>query len=303
MVGPDGNPAYPNSSVEVIYDDALGLCSFISLGAAFSSNDLFGYCITQLDGKTYKRASVPNVTFFNKFVVDLQRPGEYLVRFTVFANFYLFDKHSGSVGDLLPVSLAGVTPMQVRASDRFLAVIVNSVWSVPTTGGTAAIEATVAGGTGSITISRTRKLSVLCVAYQNGKIIYYDIDAKAQVGPTSWIGANDAAWYSPKHEIIVAYTGSQLNIYSATAVRPVALSNPAAVAALIQGRVGQVRCQLTGSNSDACVGELVNWSITGGLGALKAAQTKTDDSGWAYNDLIAPVTGFGSVTIQAQANF
>ena len=88
-------------------------------------------------------------------------------------------------------------------------------------------------------------------------------------------------------------------------MRPSSLSSPAAVSAIAQGRVSQVRVRLLGANSDACEGELVDWSITAGSGALAEAQSTTDADGYAYNEYIAPVTGgagspFGSVTIQAQ---
>jgi hypothetical protein len=313
LIGQDGNPTSFGVGIfgiDAFYDDDIGL-GFCTLSGLFFEPSLadlvaYGYCIAQLDGKVCKRAHLPNGTFHHRFVLDLQNPGSYLARgYNVFNRVYLFDKHSGSVGTELLSSYPTGYSAQVRAADRYLHFSGNSVYTFPLTGGTVATtEATVSGVAFADTcISPTRKPSVVCISYESGKIIYYDVVAKTQTGPTQWIGANQAAWYSPKHDIFVAYASGQISIYSASVVRPSTLSNPVAVAPLQQGRLGKVRCQLLGSNADACAGELVNWSITAGPGALTKAQSATDANGYAENDFVAPVTGSGSVTIQAQVNF
>jgi hypothetical protein len=139
--------------------------------------------------------------------------------------------------------------------------------------------------------TRTLDDNVLAIAHENGTIIYYDVEAAAQVGGVSYIGSNQGAWYSPKHDVFIARTtASELKVY-ASAVRPSSLSNPVAVSAIAQGRVSQVRVRLLGANSDACEGELVAWSLTAGSVALPVAQRTTDADGYGYNNYLAPVTG------------
>jgi hypothetical protein len=287
------------NNVSAFYDDSLGWCSY--------SGSLGGYCITQLDGATYLRSYQPRA---NKFAIDMQRPGEYVIHSSLFEDaLYEFDKRAGLAGTLiLSGAVAAFGQAQVRAADRWLYVLATQLQSRPLDfSGAWTTETSLTGTSGSLaTWSRTRAPNVLAIAHENGTIVYYDVNAQAQVGGVSHIAANQGAWYSPKHDIFVARTAAhEIKVY-ANAVRPSSLSNPAVVTtALTQGRVSSVRVRLLGSNSDACEGELVDWSITAGSGSLALAQSTTDEDGYAYNDYIAPVSGgagspFGNVTIQAQ---
>lgn len=284
------------------YDDGLGLCGY--------SATLGGYCIIQLDGAAFYRSYQSRA---NRFTLDMQRLGEQIIHSSLFEDeLYLFDKGPGTRGDLvISGSLNDMSGLLVRASDRYLDVLSSSVRYRPlaTPGDAPVAESTLTGaGSGYPTVSRTNSPDIVCFVWGNGPVAYYDVVARAQVAGTGNVGTNSGGWYSPKHDIFItltdAFPADTIRVY-ANAVRPSTLSNPVAVTPLTQGRVSQVKVRLLGTNSDACVDELVNWSITAGVGAMAQAQSTTDATGWAYNDFIAPVSGgagspFGTVTIQAQ---
>lgn len=282
------------------YDDSLGLCSY--------SLTLGGYCIVQLDGAAYLRSDQARA---NVFTLDLQQPGEWLIHASLFEDaLYEFDKRAGTFGALVLSGATGdMSNIHVRAADRYLSALSGFVQFRPLDLSAAFVtEATLTGaGSGRPTWSRTRDANVLALVYTGGELVYYDVAAQAQAAGGGNLGANAGAWYSVKHDVFVALASDAVKVF-ANAVRPASLSNPAAVDAIVQGRVSQVRVRLLGADSDACAGELVNWSITAGDGSLKHAQSETDADGYAYNDYIAPVSGgagspFGSVTIQAQVAF
>jgi hypothetical protein len=301
------NGASPGSPIDAIgvsngiaafYDDSLGLCTYnLALG---------GYCIVQLDGAAYLRSYQPRG---NAFALDLQRSDQYIIHASLFEDaLYLFDKAAGTQGELvINTGIVGdMTNIAVRTADRYLDGINSVVRFRPLDLSAPAVtEATLTGaGTGVPIFSRTRNNDVLALIWPTGQIAYYDVNAQAQVDGSGNIGANVGAWYSRKHDIFIALaTAGTIKVFANT-VRPSTLSNPVAVTSLTQGRVSQIKVRLLGSNSDPCVDELVDWSITAGVGALADAQSTTDADGWAYNDYIAPVTSLGSpsgsVTIQAQ---
>lgn len=290
----EANVLTPSSGQFAFYDDALGLCTYDA--------DLGGYSIIQLDGTAYLRSDTDRA---NRYAVDLQRPGEYLAHESLAeGKLYVFDKRAGVFGDLL---LSGgsnfVRDLQVRASDRYLNVASNAVRFKPLdNSGSWTTEATlINAGSGAPTISRSRIDGVLCLAYADGHIVYYDVFASEQSAGGANIGANSGAWYSAKHNIFVALVSHQIKVF-ANAVRPATLSNPAADTALTKGRVSRVKVLLLGSNAEACADEIVEWSMTGS-GSLAEAQSVTDADGWAYNDYRAPVTSTGSATINAQVQF
>lgn len=294
IVDGEANVLEPSSGQFAFYADGLGLCTYdASLG---------GYCIIQLDGTTYLRSDTIRS---NRYTVDLQRPGEYLAHdSTSEADLYLFDKRAGVFGDLV---LSGATnfvvDLQVRASDRYLNVAGSAVRFKPLdNSGSWTTEATlVNAGSGAPTISRTRSDGVLCLVYADGHIVYYDAIAKEQKAGAAAIGANNGAWYSPKHNIVVALDADELKVF-ATVARPAALSNPVAETALTRGKVSRVKVQLTGADDEVCGNEIIGWSMSGD-GELAYSQSTTDSDGWAYNDFRAPVSGPGSATINAEARF
>lgn len=290
------------------YDDGLGLCSYVGNFSA----DIFsgGYSITQLDGATYLRSYQSRS---NAFAIDMQRPEQYIIHASLFEDaLYLFNKGPGTFGDLVISTgiTADMSGIEVRAADRYLSAIHTRILFRPLDLSLAyADEAAISGaGSGRPTWSRTRNPDVLALVWETGEIAYYDVVAGAQAEGSGNLGANVGAWYSRKHDVFIAITAAHTLKVFASAPRPSSLSNPVAVSPLTQGRVSQVRVRLLGSSSDACAGELVNWSISAGAGELVLAQSETDADGYAYNDYVAPASGgagspFGSVTIEAQVLF
>jgi hypothetical protein len=284
----------PSNGAAAFYDDAVGLFAYdVPSG---------GYIVAQLNGQAYLRSNIGSAP---KYVLDLQRPGEYLAQQgPAWQKLYVWDKRAGVFGDLL---LSGginfVVDLQARAADRYLNVLNSAVRFKPLdNSGAWTTEATLTNaGSSQPTLSRTRQTGVLCLAYADGHIVYYDAIAKAQASGWANIGANSGAWYSPKHNIFVAIAANKLKVF-AYAVRPAALGNPQAIAALTRGKVSRIKAQLTGSNGEACAGEIIEWSMSGD-GALTAAQSETDQDGWAYNDFLAPATSSGGATINAQVRF
>lgn len=286
------------TDTRAFYDDSLGLVSY--------SPTLGGYCLVQLDGTTHLRSAQNRG---NRFTLDLQRAGGWIMHDSLFENaLYLLNKNAGTFGDLVIDTgvTADMTNLLVRCSDRYLEVISGTLSARPLDLSTsAATEATLTNaGTGRPTVSRTKAANVVALVYPNGPIVYYDVVARAQAQGSANIGANDGAWYSVKHDIFIAIASHAVKVF-ANAVKPASLSNPSAVDSIVQGRVSKVRVRLLGANADPCVGELIDWSITAGLGALASTQSTTDEDGYAYNEFIGPLTGgsgspFGSVTIQAQ---
>jgi hypothetical protein len=294
IVNAAGTPLTISNGAAAFYDDALGLCTY--------SAALGGYSIVQLNGKTYMRCETSRA---NRYTLDLQRPGEYLVHASLFEDaLYTFDKRAGVFGELL---LSGgtnfVLDLQVRAADRYLNVLNNAVRFKPLdNSGSWSTEATLTdAGSGQPTVSRTRKAGVLCFVYTDGHVVYYDTVNKAQSAGKARLGTNSGAWYSPKRDVFVAIVSNQLKVF-ANAIRPAALSNPVAVTPFTRGKVSQVKVQLTGSTAEPCPGEIIEWSMTG-VGSLAAAQSVTDADGWAYNDYLAPADGVGSATIDAMVQF
>lgn len=298
-----GSPLIPltvSTGQNAFYTDGIGLCTYSAST----------YWVVQLDGtacaRGYQLSSYP-------FTLDLLRPGEYIVHPAVFDDrIYEFDKRSGTIGDLIINTgiIGDLYQITVRASDRYLQIVNSLVRYRPFNLSAAFVnEATLTGaGSGLATVSRTANERVLAVVWPSGEVLYYDVVAKAQVSGSANIGVNVGAWYSLKHDIFVALSTANTMKIFANAPRPSSLSNPVAITPLTQGRVSQVRVRLLGSNNEACPDELVDWSITAGVGALVRAQSTTDASGYAYNDYVAPVTGgagspYGNATIQAQVLF
>jgi len=304
------NAANPGSPIDTLTDVATGVYAFYDDGQGLCSYSatLAGYCVVQLDGAVYLRSSQARA---NRFTLDLQRLSEYLIHESLGeAVMYLFNKRAGTAGDaVITGSIGDMADIQVRAADRYLSATAGIVQFRPLDLSAAWVTESVltGAGTGTPTWSRTRNANVLALAWSAGQVAYYDVSAQAQADGSANIGSNVGAWYSPKHDVFVALAFNTIKVF-ANAVRPSALSNPVAVTPLTQGRVSQVKVRLLGSNSDPCVDELVDWSITAGSGTLAEAQSATDADGYAYNDYIAPVTGgagspYGSVTIQATVLF
>ena len=153
------------------------------------------------------------------------------------------------------------------------------------------------------------KDGTLIVGCSNGTILFYDTVAKTRKKDDRAISVTTGligTWYSEKHDIFISLHDYGSNVWKvnvwASSVLPTTLSTPVALSGPSKGRVSQMRTRLTGSASDPCVGELIDWTLTGD-GALSAAQSETDIDGYAYIDYIAPIDTVPSFDLTAEARF
>jgi hypothetical protein len=157
-----------------------------------------------------------------------------------------------------------------------------------------------------VNVSRGRSTSEVCITYSNGslgQIRFYDTVGKVQIGDTLHLSdAPDGCWYVPKYDIFVELKTQQLKIL-ADAVQPYSISAPTATPAVDAGLVSQLQVQLLGAQSEPCIGELINWSITAGSGSLIKPQSTTDGNGYATNALVIPVGSTGSTSVSATLNY
>lgn len=286
----------PSTGGAALYDDDIGLYTF-----SFAKGGLH---VVQLDGHAYLRAAQARA---NAFTLDLQNPGEYLIHDSFQeSRLYKFNKRAATFGDfVIGTETTGyVSGAQVRTPDRYLHIEGTNVQSKPLTlvGGWS-YEASLSGAAidGGATVSTTRDAHVLAIAFSNGPVVFYDWVKKTQVGGVAFIGINAGAWYSPRHDIYVALTGAQLNVF-ASSPRPSTISNPVAVAALAKGRASSIKARVLGSNSEPCSDEIVDWALSG-PGALELTQSATDSDGWAWNTYVAPQVAGGTPTITAEVRF
>ena len=314
-VGADNRTTKPWGNGGIFWDDELGFGSITSDLSGYGPN----YFVAQLDGTCGARGSVQG-----GIVLDVSGHGEWALYNIVndpgtgnlLGLLHGFDKRSGVYADTLIASMEHAGYPQVRATDRVIWVQGTAVKKRAIDGSDPAwvLETNLTAGpnyllyVGTPTVSRTSDPAVVCLIYQSGGILFYDVVAKQQViRPVACIGANTGAWYSPKFDIYVSYTAAgsdwQVSVW-ANAVRPDSLSNPVAAPSLVQGKVSRVLVRLLGADGEPCEGELISWAITDGPGALTSTQSTTDSDGYAYIGYISPVSaGSSSPTIQASVEF
>ncbi|SFL93420.1 hypothetical protein [Nitrosomonas communis] len=285
------------------YDDDIGL--MFSAGRTLGKN-----WVIQLDGTACIRSDSYGI-----YVVDLQQTpqSEYLLVDALFKDkLYRYNKRTATREVLL---LSGGTnalaDIQVRTQDRFLSASHNLVkWRPLDLSAGAVTEATLTG-VGDLTglsinpiWSRTRNPDVLALAYENGHIVYYNHITKTQAPGSAYIGANKDAWYSPKYDIWLRLTSERKLYVHASRPRPYALSDPIG-SVPVRGKVSTYSVQLTGDAGEPCPDELIDWSLEiGSVGQLKNTQSRTDASGYATVDYLAPVVGaLGNVIVKAELRF
>jgi hypothetical protein len=290
-----------NQYPRAMYDDEVGLAA---------TGTGLGMTVSQLDGATYSRASGSfsfGLTSVGTFILDLTSPAnEWMVIDSLFNDkIYAFDRTTGIVGDLIIDTGAtnGVLGAQARANDRWLYFLGPNVKSCPLDfSDNFSNEAPLVGvGNGVANVSRTRRRDTICLIYVSGEVVYYDYVLREQVGDIAFVGANVGAWYSPRHDVFVVLTETTapqyLSVY-ANSVAPTSISAPDPDPPLTRGRVSTIRVTVTGSHSDACVGELIDWELSG-PGALLAQQSTTDAQGIARVGYVAPITLSTDPTITA----
>lgn len=114
---------------------------------------------------------------------------------------------------------------------------------------------------------------------------------------------HDGLVYAPEFGVLVSLhtTGSlcQIRIWSLE-VLPTTLSAPVVSAGEPRsGRVVTYRVRTTGSNSDPCVGELIDWSLSG-VGILLDSQSETDEDGYAITKVKYGLTETGQSMVIAE---
>lgn len=209
------------------------------------------------------------------------------------------------------LTLGSLTPAaHLVCVDRFVKFSGNQVLSSPLTDGvTYTLEYTFDGTapSGTVSVSRTNVSGIVCVAWgaSPGQIRFFDTFGRVQVGPVQYVGeAFSGCWYIPKWDIFLEFqiVAKQLKVF-ANAVAPATLSNPSALSTVTAGNVSTMKVQLLGAQGEPCVGELIDWSVTSGDGAISPLQSATDVDGYATANYAAPVGSSGSVTINAAVNF
>lgn len=297
----NGDPA--PGFVGPLWDDRFGIGDW---------RDAFAqYFCTQIDGLTYLRGGSFQM---GHFVIDRSN-GEWVITNLGEDKAYYFDVLAGAVNASVGVdgATAALDKAGVMCADRWLRAFLYSngtleVQSKPfdlSAGWTS--EATYTGLSGSAygyaTWSKTARAGRFYVISGGGPGAVYDADAQEFVSGTAvYLPANDAAFYSPRLKVFLVLDGASVSVYAASPL-PSSLSNPAAVGTLTRGRVNTVRVRLLGGNSEPCVGELVNWSLTAGDGELLTQQSQTGADGYAAALYLAPLTGGTNPTIEAQVNF
>ncbi len=271
---------------QAIYDDANCIVSYANPGAIGSLT------ITQMDGVTYNRAAMSHA---QNFVLDMQTVAGWLAVDSLFMTAVrAFDLTTGAVGDvIISGGTAEMADIQARCADRWLTcsngIVANRALDATT--GSYTTERTLIGhGSGRASLSRTRQADVLCLAWPTGEILFYDVVARSQAPGAAFVGANNGAWYSPRHDVFVVLTGTSTNHVSvyANAVLPTAITDPAASPALTRGRRSVVSVTLTGANGEPSAGELVDW-VLDGPGELLTTQSVSDENGAASVGYVAPL--------------
>ncbi|EYS89522.1 hypothetical protein CF68_33000 [Cupriavidus sp. SK-4] len=282
-----------STGATALYDDDIGLYTFSSTKG--------GLLVVQLDGYACLRAAQVRA---NAFALDLQSPGEYLILGSLFEEgLYRFNKRAATFGELV----TGTEPtgdIQVRTPDRYMRILGTNVLSKPLTlVGDWTYEASLSGAPISLyaTVSCTRDANVLAIVFTNGTVVYYDWVRRNQVGGVAFVGPNDGAWYSARYDIFIVLADAKLNVYSSSP-RPSSISAPAAVTPLAKGRASPIKSRVLGADAEPCVGETVDWSLSG-PGALEHIQSVTDSDGWAWNTYVAPQASGDTPTISVEVRF
>lgn len=304
----DGNPVESNilSEKSRYFDDDVGLMFCVyGIGNLYREN-----WVIQLDGTACIRGESYGI-----FVVDLQRDtekGYLLIDAQLKDKLHLYNKRTATrISLLLSGAVNAMANIQVRAKDRFLSAINNLIKFQPLDISASPVTEVTLIGVGSLAgvspipvWSRTRNPDILALAYQNGNIVYYNHVTKTQAPSSAFIGANNDAWYSPKHDIWIRFTSDQKLYIHATKPRPYAISAPSGAASM-RGQVTTFTVQVTGDVGEPCPDELIDWSLeAGSVGQLKGTQSRTDANGQASIDYLAPVVGdLGSATIKAALRF
>ncbi len=276
----------------------------IGLLAVLDPATAFGFYAVQLDGTVQGPRSAYNGSGFSP-VLDIRSNRALVVKGG--GSLYNFDWLVGRQDSTPLLTASGWSSIDVITVDRYLHFSSGSpMQALASADGitfTAEYTFPIPAGYTLVNVSRGRTTTEVCCAYTNGslgQLRFYDTVTKAQRGDTRYIGETfDGCWYIAKFDIFVELKNKQLKIL-ANATAPSSFTTITASPAIAPGYVSQLSVQFSGAQSEPCVGELIDWFVTAGTASLAVAQSVTDSTGTALNNLIVPVGASGSVAVSAQ---
>jgi hypothetical protein len=312
LYGPIG-PLF-NGTPPVAVTGGLAWIQGIGLLTVCDPVSSYGTYAMQMDGTLEGPRSSFNASGFG-MVLDLRSARGLAVKggSGVGAGLYHFNWlicQPDPVAFLLPgVTIAGANDIDVITPDgRYLQFRNDQVWS-SIDGVTFVSEYAFAAPSGSTVnnVSRGRTATEVCIAFSGTNTLrFYDVSLKRQVGETLYIGESfSSCWCIPKWDVFLEHAGSGIGAIKILAnnTAPATLSSPTALATVTAGNVSQLQVRLLGAQSEPCIGELINWSISAGVGSLTVPQSATDSHGYAVTGLVIPVGGAGNVTVGAELDF
>lgn len=283
------------STLNSFFDDNLGLCMYRDAD--------HGVYIIQLDGTICLRGLMTNS--LGVFIIDLQSQDSFIAPNGI-GGYGQVQKSSMTVSRILilpePPSLA-----HVRTFDRYLYITVPRIEFKPLSGvGSWTMEAALTyteAATSIVSAFRTADKNVIGIAYNTGEIVFYDHINKVQLAKHSYTEPCVQLQYSRRHDVYIVVKANKTVVIYSNEVRPSSLSSVVAVTPLTKGHISTIRTRLLGNKNEPCVGELIDWSITGAI--LKDAQSTTDANGYALNACIVAPTATVSdpIVVTAQVAF
>lgn len=177
--------------------------------------------------------------------------------------------------------LSGFNYNYVRLVDRRLDRSISDIVSV--INGVRTVEADAEFYIDTLWAGRSN-IEVFLSAWSDGEFRFYDTHTRT-MSPIMNTGMSHIGMvYAPEFGVVVSLHGSsspyQLRVWSLETV-PDTLSDPEVISGeLLGGRVVTYRVRAMGAHSDPCVGELIDWTLTG-EGILLDAQSETDEDGYA----------------------
>lgn len=294
--------------------DNLGLCGYF---VADGNGTGFKYQIVQYDGVAQVRNNSVNTFKKGHLTYDFQSDN-----LTVHSlssglggdGFSLFDAYTGN-SIAPPIADSSTTDMWTRYFDRYLRAENGRMYSAP-------LSATSAGAlvqeclfpfppgraSGLATISDYGG-GFLSVGFIDGDIWIYDPANLTTIGEWKTIDLPNAGlWYSKRFNVFISMhalgigLGLELRVW-ANETRPFSISDPIALQELQPGRVSEIQVQVLGSAEEPVKGQLVEFSIGSGDGALVNEQALTDEEGYAIAQLAIHINDSGSTQIDAETNF
>lgn len=294
--------------------DNLGLCGFFSAGGVGSG---FKYQIVQYDGIAQVRNNSVNVWKKGHLTYDFQT-GNLTVHSSSTGlggdGFALFDPYTGN-SILPPLANSSTTDMWTRYFDRYLRAENGRMYAAPlsaTSAGALVLEYTFpfpSGRSSGLATLSDYGGGFIAVAFIDGDIWIYDPANVTHIGEWKTIALPNAGlWYSKRFNVWISMhalgigLGLELRTW-ANETRPYSISDPVALQAIQPGRVSDIRVQLLGSAGEPVNGQLVEFELVSGDGALLNQQALTDVDGYAIARLATYQGASGSTQIDATTNF